>query len=66
MDKAGAYGIQGYGATIVARIVGDYFAVMGLAIGRMIRLMAEVGVEYRFGDLRISRRPIGGAARTAL
>jgi septum formation protein len=52
MDKAGAYGIQGYGATIVERIDGDYFAVMGLALGRMVRLMASVGVEYRFGELR--------------
>jgi septum formation protein len=51
MDKAGAYGIQGYGATIVTRIDGDYFAVMGLALGRMVRLMAQVGVEYRFGDI---------------
>ena len=33
MDKAGAYGIQGFGATIVERMDGDYFAVMGLAIG---------------------------------
>jgi len=49
MDKAGGYGIQGYGATIVERIDGDYFAVMGLALGRMVRLMAELGVEYRFG-----------------
>ena len=30
MDKAGAYGIQGYGATIVERVDGDYFSVMGL------------------------------------
>jgi septum formation protein len=52
MDKAGAYGIQGFGATIVERIVGDYFAVMGLALGRMVRLMRELGVEYRFGELR--------------
>jgi len=51
MDKAGAYGIQGFGATLVERIVGDYFAVMGLALGRMVRLMREVGVEYRFGEL---------------
>jgi len=52
MDKAGAYGIQGFGATIVERIDGDYFAVMGLALGRLVRLMAEVGLSYRFGDLR--------------
>ncbi|HWJ24875.1 MAG TPA: Maf family protein [Gemmatimonadaceae bacterium] len=50
MDKAGAYGIQGYGATIVEGIDGDYFAVMGLALGRMVRLMAELGIEYRFGE----------------
>ncbi|HUF28245.1 MAG TPA: Maf family protein [Gemmatimonadaceae bacterium] len=52
MDKAGAYGIQGFGATIVERIDGDYFAVMGLAIVRLIRLMARVGVRYEFGSLR--------------
>jgi septum formation protein len=56
MDKAGAYGIQGFGATIVTRIDGDYFAVMGLALGLMVRLMARVGVEYRFGEL-IARPP---------
>ena len=51
MDKAGAYGIQGYGATIVERIEGDYFAVMGLPLSRLIRLMARVGVRYEFGRL---------------
>jgi nucleoside triphosphate pyrophosphatase len=51
MDKAGAYGIQGYGATIVERIEGDYFAVMGLALSRLIGLMARVGVRYEFGRL---------------
>jgi len=49
MDKAGAYGIQGYGAVIVERIHGDYFAVMGLALGRLVGLLARVGVTYRFG-----------------
>ena len=49
MDKAGAYGIQGYGATIVARVDGDYFAVMGLPLQRLVRLLAELGVTYRFG-----------------
>jgi septum formation protein len=51
MDKAGAYGIQGYGATIVERIEGDYFAVMGLPLVRLIGLVRDVGVIYRFGDL---------------
>lgn len=49
MDKAGAYGIQGYGAVIVERVNGDYFAVMGLAIGRLVGLLERVGVGYRFG-----------------
>jgi nucleoside triphosphate pyrophosphatase len=49
MDKAGAYGIQGFGAVIVERVHGDYFAVMGLALGRLVGLLEEVGVAYRFG-----------------
>jgi len=53
MDKAGAYGIQGYGATLVERIDGDYFAVMGLALARMIDLLTELGVRYEFGPLGI-------------
>ena len=52
LDKAGAYGIQGYGAIIVERIEGDYFAVMGLGLGRMVGLMREVGLEYQFGEVR--------------
>ena len=52
MDKAGAYGIQGYGATIVERVEGDYFAVMGLPLVRLVGLMREVGVVYQFGSLR--------------
>ena len=51
MDKAGAYGIQGYGATIVERDDGDYFAVMGLALGTLISLCREVGLRYDFGPL---------------
>jgi septum formation protein len=51
MDKAGAYGIQGFGATIVERVDGDYFAVMGLALGRLIGLFRELGLRYNFGPL---------------
>jgi septum formation protein len=48
MDKAGAYGIQGYGATIVRRIDGDYFAVMGLSLVLLVELLEKVGVSYSF------------------
>jgi septum formation protein len=51
MDKAGAYGIQGYGATIVDRVDGDYFAVMGLALNRMVSLMRDLGLDYAFGPV---------------
>jgi septum formation protein len=51
MDKAGAYGIQGFGATIVESVEGDYFAVMGLALNRLVRLLASVGIDYDFGRM---------------
>jgi septum formation protein len=50
MDKAGAYGIQGYGATIVECIDGDYFAVMGMSLVRLVGLLRDVGVRYQFGQ----------------
>jgi septum formation protein len=50
MDKAGAYGIQGFGAVIVERVHGDYFAVMGLALGRLVGLLGQAGIFYRFGS----------------
>ena len=51
LDKAGAYGIQGFGATLVERVDGDYFAVMGLPLARMVDLLQEIGVRYEFGAL---------------
>jgi len=56
MDKAGAYGIQGYGATIVARVDGDYFAVMGLPLQLLVRVMRELGIRYAFGPLSSDER----------
>ena len=56
MDKAGAYGIQGYGATIVERIEGDYFSVMGLGLRRLVELLARVGLRYDFAEGVTARR----------
>ena len=45
MDKAGAYGIQGYGSVLVEGITGDYYNVMGLPVCRLARLLAVFGVD---------------------
>jgi len=50
MDKAGAYGIQGFGATIVERVDGDYFSVMGLGLRRVAALLELAGLRYDFGN----------------
>lgn len=49
MDKAGAYGIQGYGAALVERIDGDFFGVMGLPVRLVLDLLARAGYPYDFG-----------------
>jgi septum formation protein len=43
LDKAGAYGIQGYAARWIPRIEGDFFNVMGLPIAATIKLLRASG-----------------------
>ena len=53
LDKAGAYGIQGFGAALVEEIHGCYFSVMGLPVARLLRLLRKAGYAYEFpGTLR--------------
>ncbi|PWJ95243.1 septum formation protein [Oceanotoga teriensis] len=50
-DKAGAYGIQDFGAVLVEKINGDYYNIMGFPISKiyynLIDFMRGDGIEYR-------------------
>ena len=48
--RAGAYAIQGLGASLVERIEGDYLNVVGLPAALLVRLLAErFSGTYGFG-----------------
>lgn len=43
MDKAGSYGIQAVGATLVRRVIGSYFCVMGLPVCEVVESLKGLG-----------------------
>jgi len=45
MDKAGAYGIQGFGALFVERVDGCYFTVMGMPVPKLYRALKDIGIR---------------------
>jgi septum formation protein len=44
MDKAGAYAIQGLGATFVERVDGCYYNVVGLPLQTLTQMLLEFGI----------------------
>ena len=45
-DKAGAYAIQGIGATLIDRIEGCFYNVMGLPLSRFRKILDEIGYPF--------------------
>jgi len=49
IDKAGAYAVQGLGASFVRHLEGSYSGVMGLPLFETAQLLAEAGIELMSG-----------------
>tara|TARA_B100000287_G_scaffold142314_1_gene134062 strand:+ start:1120 stop:1719 length:600 start_codon:yes stop_codon:yes gene_type:complete len=45
-DKAGGYGIQGYGSTFIKEIKGSYSNIVGLPIYEVVELFKKLNIPY--------------------
>ena len=45
-DKAGSYGIQGFGATFVEKIIGSHSNVVGLPIFETCKILEDSKINY--------------------
>ena len=58
LDKAGAYGIQGYAARWIPRIEGCFFNVMGLPLSRTMELLTKARDGHNDAKAPDSRLPV--------
>jgi septum formation protein len=52
LDKAGGYGIQGFAATLVERIDGDYFTVVGFPLAAFAAALPTIGFRLMPTQIR--------------
>ena len=45
-DKAGGYGIQGFGSAFIRKINGSYSNIVGIPIHEVVQLLKELGIPY--------------------
>ncbi|HCI29529.1 MAG TPA: septum formation protein Maf [Fervidobacterium sp.] len=50
LDKAGAYGIQGFAGVFVEKIIGDYTNIVGLPLPRLWKLLLDRGIVGKYAD----------------
>ena len=50
MDKAGAYGIQGYAAIFIEKLDGDYYNVMGLPVCQVGLMLRRAGIPVLWAE----------------
>ena len=58
MDKAGAYGAQGYAAPFIEGFEGDFYNVVGLPLCTLGRLLEESGLNW--SECRLQMPPLIG------